>query len=156
MAHSSGASTSSSPCAACKFLRRKCTADCAFAPYFPAHQPLKFSNVHRIFGASNVTKMLHDLPEARRADAVTSLAFEAEARINDPVYGCSGVISLTQRKIMELQNEVTDLVQQINHYEESKGNRVPHSLSVRAHSLNVGRRDQGVARITYHGQSIHL
>ncbi|KAG6558080.1 hypothetical protein Mapa_000260 [Marchantia paleacea] len=147
MAHTSGASTSSSPCAACKFLRRKCTAECVFAPYFPADQPLKFSNVHKIFGASNITKMLHDLPEASRADAVTSLAFEAEARVKDPVYGCSGAISLTQRKIMELQDEVTDLIQRIKYYEDKKGIRLPHSQSVTAHSLNVGRRDQDLQRL---------
>ncbi|KAG6548731.1 hypothetical protein Mapa_009741 [Marchantia paleacea] len=113
MAYNSGGSTSRSPCAACKHLRRKCTAECVFAPYFPANQPLKFSNVHKIFGASNVTKILQDLPEASRADAVTSLAFEAEERIRDPVYGCSGAISQTQTKIRVLQDEVANLVWKI-------------------------------------------
>lgn len=47
-----------SPCAACKLLRRRCTPDCIFAPYFPAHQPHKFASVHKVFGASNVNKML--------------------------------------------------------------------------------------------------
>ncbi|BFI15987.1 hypothetical protein MPTK1_5g17835 [Marchantia polymorpha subsp. ruderalis] len=64
MSHTSGASSSSLPCAACKFLRRKCTAECVFALYFPADQPLKFYYVHRIFGVSNVSKILHDLPES--------------------------------------------------------------------------------------------
>lgn len=47
-----------SPCAACKLLRRKCVKDCVFAPYFPAKEPYKFATVHKIFGASNVNKML--------------------------------------------------------------------------------------------------
>jgi len=47
-----------SPCAACKLLRRRCAQDCVFAPYFPADEPHKFANVHRVFGASNVNKML--------------------------------------------------------------------------------------------------
>ena len=47
-----------SPCAACKLLRRKCAQDCVFAPYFPADEPQKFANVHKVFGASNVNKML--------------------------------------------------------------------------------------------------
>lgn len=47
-----------SPCAACKLLRRRCTRDCVFAPYFPAHEPQKFGSVHKVFGASNVNKML--------------------------------------------------------------------------------------------------
>lgn len=46
-----------SPCAACKLLRRRC-ADCVFAPYFPADEPQKFASVHKVFGASNVNKML--------------------------------------------------------------------------------------------------
>ncbi|KAF9670207.1 hypothetical protein SADUNF_Sadunf13G0044400 [Salix dunnii] len=49
------ASSSNSPCAACKFVRRKCQTECVFAPYFPPDQPQKFSNVHKVFGASNVT-----------------------------------------------------------------------------------------------------
>ncbi|KAE9607330.1 hypothetical protein Lal_00026731 [Lupinus albus] len=53
-----GAASSSSPCAACRLLKRKCNHDCVFAPYFPASEPHKFSNVHKVFGASNVNKML--------------------------------------------------------------------------------------------------
>lgn len=47
-----------SPCASCKLLRRRCTKDCIFAPFFPADDPHKFAIVHRVFGASNVSKML--------------------------------------------------------------------------------------------------
>nr|KAJ0198081.1 hypothetical protein LSAT_V11C700386100 [Lactuca sativa] len=47
-----------SPCAACKLLRRRCSHDCVFAPYFPADEPHKFASVHKVFGASNVNKML--------------------------------------------------------------------------------------------------
>jgi len=47
-----------SPCASCKLLRRRCTKDCIFAPFFPADDPHKFAIVHKVFGASNVSKML--------------------------------------------------------------------------------------------------
>lgn len=47
-----------SPCAACKLLRRRCAKDCVFAPHFPADDPQKFASVHKVFGASNVSKML--------------------------------------------------------------------------------------------------
>ena len=101
------ASSSSSPCAACKFLRRKCTAECVFAPYFPADNPQKFAHVHKVFGASNVSKMLNEIPVAQREDAASSLAYEAEARMKDPVYGCVGTISLLQRHVASLQQELT-------------------------------------------------
>ncbi|KAK3406639.1 protein LATERAL ORGAN BOUNDARIES [Eucalyptus grandis] len=102
----SSSSSYNSPCAACKFLRRKCMPGCIFAPYFPPEEPQKFTNVHKIFGASNVTKLLNELPPHQREDAVNSLAYEAEARVRDPVYGCVGAISFLQRQVQRLQKEL--------------------------------------------------
>ncbi|KAG2714617.1 hypothetical protein I3843_03G039200 [Carya illinoinensis] len=99
-------SYSNAPCAACKFLRRKCMPDCIFAPYFPPEEPQKFANVHKIFGASNVSKLLNEVLPHQREDAVNSLAYEAEARIKDPVYGCVGAISVLQRHVLRLQKEL--------------------------------------------------
>ncbi|KAE8715363.1 LOB domain-containing protein 3 [Hibiscus syriacus] len=95
-----------SPCAACKLLRRRCAQDCVFAPYFPADEPQKFANVHRVFGASNVNKMLQELPVHQRGDAVSSMVYEANARVRDPVYGCVGAISLLQQQIDTLQTQL--------------------------------------------------
>lgn len=50
--------TTASPCAACKLLRRRCTQGCVFAPHFPSDEPQKFASVHKVFGASNVSKLL--------------------------------------------------------------------------------------------------
>ncbi|XP_051117352.1 LOB domain-containing protein 36-like [Andrographis paniculata] len=99
-------SMSNSPCAACKCLRRKCTQDCAFAPYFPPDNPQKFTNVHKVFGASNVAKLLNELGAAQREDAVNSLAYEAECRLRDPVYGCVGLISILQQKLKQVQHDL--------------------------------------------------
>jgi hypothetical protein len=54
----SGALNTVAPCAACKLLRRRCAQECPFAPYFSPHEPHKFAEVHKVFGASNVSKML--------------------------------------------------------------------------------------------------
>ncbi|KAF8722115.1 hypothetical protein HU200_022755 [Digitaria exilis] len=105
-APAAGMSLSSSPCAACKLLRRKCTQGCVFAPYFPPDNPAKFANVHRVFGASNVSKLLNDLPQAQREDAVNSLAYEADARLRDPVYGCVSYISVLQLRIKQARDEL--------------------------------------------------
>ncbi|KAF7816513.1 LOB domain-containing protein 12-like [Senna tora] len=95
-----------SPCASCKLLRRRCARDCIFAPYFPSDDPQKFAIVHKVFGASNVSKMLQELPVQQRADAVSSLVYEANARMRDPVYGCVGAISYLQNQVSELQMQL--------------------------------------------------
>ncbi|KAK7401385.1 hypothetical protein VNO78_12815 [Psophocarpus tetragonolobus] len=100
------ASSSNPPCAACKFLRRKCQPECIFAPYFPPHHPQKFVNVHRIFGASNVSKLLNELHPHQREDAVNSLAYEAEMRLRDPVNGCVGIISLLHQQLRQLHMDL--------------------------------------------------
>ncbi|CAN6469734.1 unnamed protein product [Victoria cruziana] len=94
------------PCASCKLLRRRCVKGCIFAPFFPADDPVKFANVHKVFGASNVSKMLQELPVHQRADAVSSLVYEANARVRDPVYGCVGAISFLQQQISQLQMQL--------------------------------------------------
>lgn len=99
-------SSSNSPCAACKCRRQKCTQECVFAPYFPPDQPQKFINVHKVFGASNVAKLLNDLNASQREDAVNSLAYEADYRLRDPVYGCVGLISVLQQKLRQVQSDL--------------------------------------------------
>ncbi|ESR37888.1 hypothetical protein CICLE_v10029283mg [Citrus x clementina] len=95
-----------SPCAACKILRRRCADKCVLAPYFPPTEPAKFTIAHRVFGASNIIKFLQELPESQRADAVSSMVYEASARIRDPVYGCAGAICQLQKQVSELQAQL--------------------------------------------------
>lgn len=77
-----------------------------FRTLFPPEEPTKFANVHKIFGASNVSKLLNEVLPHQREDAVNSLAYEAEARMKDPVYGCVGAISVLQRQVIRLQKEL--------------------------------------------------
>lgn len=58
----SGTLNTITPCAACKLLRRRCAQECPFSPYFSPHEPQKFASVHKVFGASNVSKMLMVMP----------------------------------------------------------------------------------------------
>jgi len=64
---------------------------------FLRKKPQIFANIHKIFGATNVAKLINDLEPHQREDAVNSLAYEAEARLKDPVYRCVGAISTPQR-----------------------------------------------------------
>ncbi|KFK37334.1 hypothetical protein AALP_AA4G243100 [Arabis alpina] len=95
------------PCGACKFLRRKCVKGCVFAPYFDADQgTTRFAAVHKVFGASNASKMLLRLPLHKRLDAVVTLSYEALARVRDPVYGSVGHLFSLQHQVMNLQAEL--------------------------------------------------
>ncbi|KAG6394702.1 hypothetical protein SASPL_145292 [Salvia splendens] len=109
-------SSSNSPCAACKCLRRKCTQECVFAPYFPPDNPQKFTTVHKVFGASNVSKLLNELSAAQREDAVNSLAYEAEYRLRDPVYGCVGLISVLQQRLRQVQVDLENAKKELSTY----------------------------------------
>ncbi|XP_039113993.1 LOB domain-containing protein 15 [Dioscorea cayenensis subsp. rotundata] len=101
-----GALNTITPCAACKLLRRRCAQECPFSPYFSPHEPQKFASVHKVFGASNVSKMLMEVPEPQRADAANSLVYEANVRLRDPVYGCMGAILALQQQVQALEAEL--------------------------------------------------
>lgn len=98
------------PCGACKFLRRKCVAGCIFAPYFDSEQgAAHFAAVHKVFGASNVSKLLLHIPVHKRLDAVVTICYEAQARLRDPVYGCVAHIFALQQQVVNLQAELSYL-----------------------------------------------
>ncbi|CAL1383214.1 unnamed protein product [Linum trigynum] len=103
-----------SPCGACKFLRRKCAADCIFAPYFCSEQgPARFAAIHKVFGASNVSKLLLHVPPADRCEAVVTIAYEAQARLRDPVYGCVAHIFALQHQVAYLQAQLMQMKAQL-------------------------------------------
>ncbi|KAK4802022.1 hypothetical protein SAY86_000225 [Trapa natans] len=105
---SGGSSGGGGPCGACKFLRRKCVQECIFAPYFDSDQgTAHFAAVHRVFGASNVSKLLLHIPVYKRLDAVVTICYEAQARLRDPVYGCVAHIFALQQQVVNLQRELS-------------------------------------------------
>ncbi|XP_071713624.1 LOB domain-containing protein 33-like [Rutidosis leptorrhynchoides] len=96
-----------SSCGACKFLRRKCTNECIFTPYFCYNQAADhFAAVHKVFGASNVSKLLMKLPLQYRSEAAISISYEALFRLHDPIYGCVGQIYALEEQVASLQQEI--------------------------------------------------
>jgi len=49
---------------------------------------------------------MQELPEHQRSDAVSSMVYEANARVRDPVYGCVGAISSLQQQVDILQTQL--------------------------------------------------
>ncbi|KAF5457796.1 hypothetical protein F2P56_021874 [Juglans regia] len=122
-------------CAACKYLRRRCPSDCIFSPYFPPNDHQRFACVHRIYGASNVGKMLQQIPSHDlRAKAADTLYFEAKYRIQDPVYGCVGMITQLHQQIHNAESELAKTQAQIaflnsnDHAQESQVQNIETKL----------------------------
>ncbi|KAL3813593.1 hypothetical protein ACJIZ3_014861 [Penstemon smallii] len=108
---------SSTPCAACKCLRKKCMPGlCIFRPYFPHDNPAKFSSVHKVYGASNVARLLRELSPDQREDAVNSLAYEAEFRLRDPVFGSIGLIMMLQNKLKDMEKDLENAKKELATY----------------------------------------
>ncbi|GFQ03688.1 LOB domain-containing protein 23 [Phtheirospermum japonicum] len=125
----------SSRCAACKHLRRRCPSDCIFSPYFPSNNPRRFAYIHKIYGASNVGKILQDLPVSHRAEAADTLYYEAYCRIKDPVYGCVGMITILNQQIYDaqcqlarIQGEIVALTTQQHHHVEDTTAPLHHNV----------------------------
>ncbi|XP_078430759.1 uncharacterized protein LOC144702605 [Wolffia australiana] len=106
--------STSSPCAACKFLRRKCVTGCVFAPYFPQEKMDKFVMVHRVLGASNVSKILSEVAPENGPDAVESLWNEAKIHTKDSVLGCSGYIRALQGELLSIYQKIGVVQAEIN------------------------------------------
>ncbi|KAF8032401.1 LOW QUALITY PROTEIN: hypothetical protein BT93_D1346 [Corymbia citriodora subsp. variegata] len=129
------------PCGACKFLRRKCIPGCVFAPYFDSEQgAAHFAAVHKVFGASNASKLLQNIPAHRRQEAVVAICYEAQARLRDPVYGCVAHIFALQQQVVNLQAELSYLQAHLGPLElpmQPPQPQLPMQLPVVPHSLSI-------------------
>ncbi|KAK6153592.1 hypothetical protein DH2020_013231 [Rehmannia glutinosa] len=86
-------------CAACKYQRRKCAADCILAPYFPHDRQRQFLNAHRLFGVSNIVKIVRHLDPPAKDHAMRTIIFQSDARAADPVGGCYRIIRDLEQQI---------------------------------------------------------
>nr|GMD22225.1 LOB domain-containing protein 16-like [Ipomoea batatas] len=130
-----------SPYGACKFLRQRCVPSCVFMPYFCSDDgPANFAAIHKVFGASNVSKLLLQLPVQQRFPSVFSIAIEAQARMEDPIYGCVSHIIALQKPEMYIGEEAVPFPA-----EESSMQRASPSDVVELQALARTQNDQNRA-----------
>ncbi|CAK9179960.1 unnamed protein product [Ilex paraguariensis] len=96
-------------CAACKYQRRKCAPDCILAPYFPHDRQRQFLNAHKLFGVSNITKIIRNLDQPDKDEAMRTIIIQSDVRANDPVGGCYRIIRELQR-LIEYNRAELDIV----------------------------------------------
>ncbi|KAL8140760.1 hypothetical protein V2J09_006781 [Rumex salicifolius] len=100
-------SGTSQACAACKYQRRKCTSDCQLAPYFPPDKPKIFLHAHKLFGVSNILKILKQLDPSLKPEAMSSIIYESNVRAKFPELGCVAVMQHYMHQIRHCQEEIT-------------------------------------------------
>ncbi|XVF09168.1 hypothetical protein REPUB_Repub07fG0068400 [Reevesia pubescens] len=103
-------------CAACKYRRQKCIPECLLAPYFPSDQTQVFQNAHKLFGVSNIVKLLKSLDPSQHAEAMRSIKYQANVRDRFPVYGCLGIIQQLYHQIQQLEEEFHAVLAQLEMY----------------------------------------
>ncbi|KAK3137140.1 hypothetical protein QOZ80_5BG0448400 [Eleusine coracana subsp. coracana] len=116
-------------CAACKYQRRRCTADCQLAEYFPQDRPRVFRNAHRLFGVSNILKTLARVGPERRRDAMRTIVYEANAWEAYPGQGCVPIIHHLHHSILQTQLQIDQAKQSINAYRQALGIVTTSSVS---------------------------
>lgn len=100
-------------CAACKYQRRKCASDCILAPYFPHDRQPQFLNAHRLFGVSNIVKIVGNLKQPEKDHAMRTIIFQSDARAADPVGGCYRIIRDLEQRINLAKAELEIVLHQL-------------------------------------------
>ncbi|KAG2292568.1 hypothetical protein Bca4012_006562 [Brassica carinata] len=129
----------SGACAACKYQRRRCAADCPLAPYFPAEQPKLFQNVHRLFGVRSIVKILENLDELQRPEAMKSIIFQSYVRDRNPVHGCLGITQQLQYMIWVAEEELKAVNSQLQLYRSGQNHPMMiHEIGEKQEDLDLG------------------
>ncbi|XP_052207911.1 LOB domain-containing protein 29-like [Diospyros lotus] len=91
-----------SRCGACVVLNRGCNSQCIFAPYFHCEDGIAhFVAIRDVFTVRNVVNILALLSVSDSFWASDTLLFEAQARLQDPIYGCvSHILALQQQDLL--------------------------------------------------------
>lgn len=105
---------SESVCAACRYQRKRCPPDCPLAPYFPPSRENDFRDVRRLFGISNILKLIANLDPPHKHIAMKSIIFHAKKRALDPVGGCHRIILQLQLLIQSYTSQLHLVLQKLH------------------------------------------
>ena len=91
--------SSAAPYGACKFLRGNWEVLDWLKSLLLTLDPTRFAPVHKVFGASNVYKLLLHIPVNRRHDSVVTISYQVQARLSNPVYAYVSTILALQQHV---------------------------------------------------------
>ncbi|KAM7491621.1 hypothetical protein LguiA_034542 [Lonicera macranthoides] len=103
-------SPSCSSCAACTYKRKRCQPWCEYAQIFrEVISRQDYRTIFTVFGVKNVADILQNIPQYQHLETLNSFLFEAKARIENPIKGCTALLASLEHKVEELQERVTAL-----------------------------------------------
>ncbi|KAJ8440599.1 hypothetical protein Cgig2_028728 [Carnegiea gigantea] len=92
---------------------KKCAPDCVLAPYFPHDRTKQFLNAHKLFGVSNITKIIRNLNPPDKDIAMRTIMYQSDMRAKDPVGGCFRIIRDLHHQIEYYKAELDVVLQQL-------------------------------------------
>ena len=105
-------------CASCKLQRKRCDSSCELAPFFPASKYREFQNAHKVFGVSNIQKLLHAVEPEQRSAAAETLLLEGTIRREDPINGSFGIICKLESEVENCKRELYSVNHQLAYFKK--------------------------------------
>ncbi|XP_077211466.1 LOB domain-containing protein 22-like isoform X2 [Tasmannia lanceolata] len=150
-----GSGSGTQACAACKYQRRKCAPQCVLAPYFPPDQQRQFLNAHKLFGVSNILKIIKHLAPVQKPEAMKSIIFESDARARDPVGGSYKIIVELQRQIDNYSAELQLVNRQLQICRDQARSQEQSSLNA-YNNHPIYHQQQQQQQQSYHYSDLHM
>ncbi|KAK9275733.1 hypothetical protein L1049_023001 [Liquidambar formosana] len=105
-------------CASCKHQRKRCDEYCLLAPYFPASRYQDYVSVHRLFGLSNILRIMSVVQPSQRQITAETLMMQGIIWRSDPISGCLGYARFLQAQIDYHFRELEFVNQQLRFFRE--------------------------------------
>ncbi|KAJ7970942.1 LOB domain-containing protein 2-like [Quillaja saponaria] len=86
-----------------------------------------FENAHRLFGVSNIMKILKQVHPEQREEAMKSIIYESNMRARFPVHGCWGIIKQYELQLQQTVEELHFVNTNIAFYKEHCHYQIPSS-----------------------------
>ncbi|PON48723.1 Lateral organ boundaries domain containing protein [Trema orientale] len=126
------------PCAGCRHQRKKCEERCELAPYFPARKFKEYKNAHRVFGTSNIYRIMAAVEPDQRQATADSILLEGNARRSDPVRGCYGVLRTLRSQLSFHEKQLRTVNQHLAYYRERENNILKRQdLDMKRHPFSI-------------------
>ncbi|KAI4295323.1 hypothetical protein L6164_035380 [Bauhinia variegata] len=144
-------------CALCRHQRRTCSANCGFREFFPAERFEEFQNAYKLFGVSNIIKMMESVEPEQRRDCADSILTEANIWNNSPAgHGCLAYVQNLVSQVRSIELERDNVNRLLAFFRATRAHR--HSVSDSQRPSGSESQPSEVVRMNeehYRSESVH-